>query len=700
MKNALFLVMCTVSILFAQVRPIDLYGPLRTEGLQLVDSSGAPVQLRGISSMGLQWYPDCINQESVRVMEEEWGAELLRLALYIGEGGYATDPERFRAILDEKIQLGLDQGMYVIIDWHVLNPGSPWYYMDLAREFWADIAETYGHIPNIIFEIANEPHHTPWNTPGGQGIKQYAEEIIPIIREKAPETVIIMGTPSYSGHPFEVEPSPLSPELSHNLLYAFHFYAGYHKEDKRQSFDGSLKAFPMFGSEWGVSHTSGDGNDDFDSSIDWVDWMAGDNSESLLLSWAGWSLSDKAETSAMLRPGACRNAATQMNTENLSPAGVFFRAALQDSLDYPIYVFETKPDTITEGGVYEITAWYFSRNPVTLTWYHNGEEIENPILVNGRNFQKLRITNFSVLDTGDYHIVASNTMADLTSPQKHLRLKPYAGLEIKRVEKTPIIDGFADSVWFDTDHQNLAQFPVWSDAWTSRDLSGTFKLLWDEEYLYVWADMTDDDRVFGEYKMLSDRINIYIEVGNGKPTSYDELSYSWYFAYGWPDIWGKNAGANSVEFGIEDRGNGYFLEAAIAWSDMNYTPQVGDFLGFDIAMHDLDSDNSTVKIAWSDKNNRADQSPAAFGTIRLGEEVSEAVTPNLKVQSVQPIWTLHGHQIFSTIPTSLKMHSPMGEVLATFDVMGTFDLRNLNLQPGIYFLGDDRGQSSKLYLNL
>ena len=57
------------------------------------------------------------------------------------------------------IDLALRDGLYVIVDWHVLSPGNPNdpLYQG-ADAFFAEVAKKYGKYPNIIYEIMNEPN--------------------------------------------------------------------------------------------------------------------------------------------------------------------------------------------------------------------------------------------------------------------------------------------------------------------------------------------------------------------------------------------------------------------------------------------------------------------------------------------------------------------------------------------------------------
>ena len=62
-------------------------GALSVKGTKLVDSSGSQVQLRGVSTHGLAWYPDYVNEACFRQLKEEWGINVIRLAMYTAEYG-------------------------------------------------------------------------------------------------------------------------------------------------------------------------------------------------------------------------------------------------------------------------------------------------------------------------------------------------------------------------------------------------------------------------------------------------------------------------------------------------------------------------------------------------------------------------------------------------------------------------------------
>lgn len=67
-------------------------GALSVDGTQLVDENGNPVQLKGISTHGIGWFPTYVDQNAFRQFRNEWNVNVMRLAMYTHENsGYCTD---------------------------------------------------------------------------------------------------------------------------------------------------------------------------------------------------------------------------------------------------------------------------------------------------------------------------------------------------------------------------------------------------------------------------------------------------------------------------------------------------------------------------------------------------------------------------------------------------------------------------------
>lgn len=267
-------------------------GWLQVDGVQLCNEAGEPIALHGMSSHGLQWYGRYAGEQAMK-NTASFGANLFRLAMYTGEGGYLSQPEAMRDQVTAAVDAAVRQDMYVIIDWHILSDGNPMEHLREAEEFFGDMAERYQDQPAVLYEICNEPN-------GGAGwsrdVKPYAQELVNVIRKKSPKSVILIGSPTWSQ---DVHLAAADPVEGENLMYSLHFYAGTHGQWLRDRADQAIRAgLPLFVSEWGVSSADGSGGVFKEESEIWLDFM-----ESRGLSWANWSLCDKGETSAALRPG-------------------------------------------------------------------------------------------------------------------------------------------------------------------------------------------------------------------------------------------------------------------------------------------------------------------------------------------------------------------------------------------------------------
>lgn len=204
--------------------------------------------------------------------------------------------------------------IYVIIDWHLEGTDPQ---QSQAISFFGEMAQTYGKKPNVIFEVFNEPTSTTWPT-----VKTYAEAVLTEIR-KYSQNLVIVGSPSWSSDVRSAAADPITK--FDNVAYTFHFYAGTHGAAWRKTVDSArAKGIAIFLTEWGTSLSSGDGGVFTKESDEWLSWAQENN-----LSWANWSVSDKAETSAALTPNAPTDGG--WNDGQISTSGKYIRGKIQDS---------------------------------------------------------------------------------------------------------------------------------------------------------------------------------------------------------------------------------------------------------------------------------------------------------------------------------------------------------------------------------
>lgn len=292
--------------------PVALNGKLKISGTQLVNECGNAVQLRGMSTHGPQWFNNCYNEQSLDVLVKDWGITVFRLAMYVRESGYTTNPNQWRGWIDNMVDACGKRGIYCLIDWHVLNPGNPNDDLNSAIEFWSYMSKKHGSKAHVLYEICNEPNGVDWGV-----VKSYAEKIIPTIRNNNDNTVIIVGTPNWSQ---DVDLASQNKLSDPNVMYTLHFYAGSHKEWLREKAQKALNNnVALFVTEFGTSHASGDRDYSPEETKTWISWL-----NQRKISWVCWSYADKNEVSSTLIPGSCNSG----NWNNTSECGTLIKGLL------------------------------------------------------------------------------------------------------------------------------------------------------------------------------------------------------------------------------------------------------------------------------------------------------------------------------------------------------------------------------------
>lgn len=295
--------------------PFGQHGALHVENGKLTDADGNIVQLYGMSTHGIAWFPQYINYDSFRTLRDDWNTNCIRLAMYTAEyGGYCAggDKEQLKQLVRDGVSYATELGMYVIVDWHILSDCDPNQNKDEAIAFFREMSEAFADNDNVLYEICNEPNSgTSWDS-----IKSYAEEVIPVIREQKPDAVILVGTPTWSQ---EIDKAAASPLTFDNVMYTLHFYAGTHKDDLRNRLETCAQNnLPVFVSEFGMCDASGNGANDFDSTTKWLDLL-----NKYQISFCCWNLANKDESSSVFK--AASTALSDWTDEDFNESGRWIR---------------------------------------------------------------------------------------------------------------------------------------------------------------------------------------------------------------------------------------------------------------------------------------------------------------------------------------------------------------------------------------
>lgn len=307
--------LCAQLALLAQAAggPVEDHGPLRVEGNRIVGRDGKPAVLKGMSFFWSQWQGQFYNSNVVHWLKDDWNCSIVRVAVGATRDGALGNREREMAKAKAVIQAAVDRGMYVLVDWHDHTAHQ---HQAEAIAFFEEIARIYGKLPNIIYEPWNEPlKDHDWSTV----IKPYHEAVVAKIRAIDPDNLIVLGTQTWSQ---EVDKASRDPVKGTNLAYTLHFYAGTHRESLRGKTRTALaNGAAIFVTEWGTGEANGAGKLDEAETRRWWDFMDQNH-----LSWCNWSITDKNETTAALRPKA--NPLGGWTTNEISPSGLLVRGEL------------------------------------------------------------------------------------------------------------------------------------------------------------------------------------------------------------------------------------------------------------------------------------------------------------------------------------------------------------------------------------
>lgn len=298
--------------------PVANHGKLSVDKTQLVDKDGKAYQLKGCSTHGITWFPDYVNKDAFKTLRDDWGANLIRIAMYTDTGdsyGYCSggNKDEILGLLDNGVNMATELGMYVIVDWHILNDNNPNNHIDDAKDFFDKVSDKYKDYDNVIYEICNEPNGgTSWSD-----VKEYANAVIPVIRNNDKEAIIIVGTPTWSQDVDIASEDPITG--FDNIMYAVHFYAATHKQNIRDKVSKALEnGIPVFVSEFSLCDASGNGGIDYDESDKWFELIKENN-----LSYASWSLCNKNETSALISSSS--SSLSNWSEDELSETGKYIK---------------------------------------------------------------------------------------------------------------------------------------------------------------------------------------------------------------------------------------------------------------------------------------------------------------------------------------------------------------------------------------
>lgn len=259
-RSFFFSVVIAALILSGNVIPVGVVQAintpwLTTSGRFIKDPSGNVVILRGVSLVDVS-VADSRTRNARQLIDmatdstNGWYARVVRLPVYPDaidmQPGWLANPDAyFNNHLNPAIQECIARQIYCIIDWHYIKDYNSSAVDTATRNFWSYVAPKYKDVPNVIFELYNEPINPDnWST-----WKTWAQPWVNIIRAAAPNNLILVGGPRWSQNVAEAATNPFS---GGNIAYVAHIYPQHGGQSTWDSwFGNSSSTVPYFITEWG-----------------------------------------------------------------------------------------------------------------------------------------------------------------------------------------------------------------------------------------------------------------------------------------------------------------------------------------------------------------------------------------------------------------------------------------------------------------
>jgi hypothetical protein len=278
--------------------------------------------------------------------------------------------------------------------------------------------------------------------------------------------------------------------------------------------------------------------------------------------------------------------------------------------------------------------------------------------------------------------------------------------KIYSVNNAPVIDGTIDAIWTDASVLPASVSKLLTGTVSNTaDLSGNFKALWDNTYLYVLADVTDDTKVNDSQNAYDDdAVEVYVDIDNNKATTYgaNDVQYT----FGWNDgttvgVLPSGRSTTGITYSAVARTGGYIIEARIPWTTLQKTPAIGQQVGIDFMVND-DDDNGTrdAKLAWNSTTDMAYQDPSLFGNAILSSALITEIedeSSSLDISAVvcYPNPFTNGFTVNAKGDFDYVLLNASGEMIYSGNAKDQIQLGE-GLSGGIYFLKIKQADSSKV----
>ncbi len=183
---------------------------------------------------------------------------------------------------------------------------------------------------------------------------------------------------------------------------------------------------------------------------------------------------------------------------------------------------------------------------------------------------------------------------------------------------TPEIDGTIDSVWDNAAAISLDTYTMGNGA------TGTAKMLWDENYIYVLAEVKDavlSNASANAYEQ--DTFEVFFDENNNKTSSYESDDIQARVSFTGEKTVTDGLSTDAFISAAVTTADGYLVEYALPFTIAPFT--AGQVVGFDVQIND-DGDGAGKRTSianWNDLTGMGYTDPSGFGVMKLIGDGSE-----------------------------------------------------------------------------
>ena len=609
---------------------------LSVEGRWLTDPSGSRVVLRGVNVPGPVWGTERADvrgkgyRETLELAtdaEAGWHSRVLRVPA-TPQTLDSVGVERFaREYLDEVVALAAERGVYLLVDYHATGRYDTSDIDERLRSFWRTVAPRYADESHVLYELFNEP-----TEPATGGIEawrtwtEYAEPWVSFVRERAPETPVVVGSPRWSSLTAYAAEEPFDDA---NVVYAAHIYPSWEPERWEATFGDPALSVPVFVTEWGYVDDANVDSHFSATTSSWGRpfrrWLAGHDN----VSWCARAFDSQwvppmFDADWNLRGGdrymgrLVKRWLAAEHDDGWPPVGASGPTATPVPAGRP----PEPPGSLGLSSIGRTTAtlvWVPATDPDRdeILQYRVALGDDEPDILRGSR----RSYDLTGLRPGERY-TASVTAVDASGRESAAATAefttaeaPTAAATIPVTGRPPAVDGVVEDAWNGADPHSI-DTRAWAE--TESDMTGQWRALWDGRALYVLVSVTDDA------VLEHDAVELYLDLDHSKGRSYDGTDDLQLVVEASADrvIPGANsATADPVDASATETADGWRVEFAVPWDSYDITPVTGRRIGMDV--HVVDDAEGGVrrdaKVVWHDESDSVWETPSAMASVTLGE---------------------------------------------------------------------------------